>query len=88
MIGGHFTRFSGRGNYPQAGGTRPGVAISRLTEESGDHVSLRWRRQATETSVGDEPKGDPYIGLVSSHDEVDGVGPIWQRSGALRGGAG
>src|SRR5712691_6852275 len=60
-----------------------GVAIARLTDEPGHHLSLRWQRLAAATPVGDESQGDPHLGLVSSRDEAHGAKPIWQRSGAV-----
>ncbi len=37
---GHFTRFPGPGNYPQPGGTRPGVETADLFNHTGS-ISLR-----------------------------------------------
>src|SRR5205823_10736350 len=33
VIRGHFTRFSGQGNYPQAGGTRPDAAVQAYVRQ-------------------------------------------------------
>ena len=62
------------------------VPSSRLTDEPGDHVSRRRHRHLTSAPGGDEPEGHSPIGLVASHNKADGMRPIRERSGALRGG--
>src|SRR5262245_28057554 len=77
---GDFTRFAGYGFTRRIEVHDP---LPRVTNEPGNHVSLGRRRQTAGAAVGDEPAGHAHLGLVSSLDEIDGVGSIRQRAGAV-----
>ena len=83
------TPSSKRFGFVQTLDTKPKRRLYEVLHSQGlqmnqdDHLSLGWQRHASCAPARDEPEGHAYFGLVSSHDEADGVGAIRQRVGAV-----